>query len=220
MTHHVDLGAITLDVGSHEGRDNGVCLLEAVAWWAGEPHGDHPACVSPVLAAFGRELNDQLDADGRALLIPLIPLLAGSFDPARESERMFRLADAAVRAWAPAALERHGLRAQAATLRAIVPLTDSRTAAAATAVTTAVYDAACYGADADDAHDAAAAYAAAATCDAAHDAADNAASAYGTAAAAAAADAAAAGCDEVLAGVVALVGELCGAVAGAREVTS
>ena len=44
-----------------EGDDStvdGMTLLEAVCWAAGERRSDHPDCVCPVLAVFGRLWND------------------------------------------------------------------------------------------------------------------------------------------------------------------
>ena len=56
----VPLDEITLRHGSHTDRNSGVCLMEAVAWYAGEQHSDHPDCVCPVLGEMGRGLNDAL----------------------------------------------------------------------------------------------------------------------------------------------------------------
>ena len=39
---------------NHKAREDGMCALEAVAWLAGEPHTDHPKCVSQVIGAFVR----------------------------------------------------------------------------------------------------------------------------------------------------------------------
>ena len=39
------LDGIELKSGSHHARDHGVCVMEAVAWVAGEPHSDHPLCT-------------------------------------------------------------------------------------------------------------------------------------------------------------------------------
>lgn len=61
-----------------DGTPNGVCLMEAVAWVAGEPHSDHPQCACPVLTAIGIEINDTTDDEGRQRLIPAIPALIGS----------------------------------------------------------------------------------------------------------------------------------------------
>ncbi|NDJ13577.1 MAG: hypothetical protein EBY17_20675 [Acidobacteriia bacterium] len=40
-----------------------MCLLEAVAFMAGEPHSDCPMCVCPILASFARTLNDSFRSD-------------------------------------------------------------------------------------------------------------------------------------------------------------
>src|SRR5690606_12434912 len=72
------LDEIILDSGAHPDREQGVCLMEAVAWVAGEPHSDHPRCVDVALAAYGRTLNDLLRDDERQLLVPLIPMLIGT----------------------------------------------------------------------------------------------------------------------------------------------
>lgn len=69
MTINIDptkLGEIvTLDKGAHDDPDDGLCLLEAVAYVTNEPHSDHPKCVSIVLGEFGRQLNDVLDDEQR-----------------------------------------------------------------------------------------------------------------------------------------------------------
>lgn len=43
--------------GSHKSFEDGACLMECVAFVAGEPHSDAPACASPVLTRFGVRLN-------------------------------------------------------------------------------------------------------------------------------------------------------------------
>jgi hypothetical protein len=115
--HHFDLSTITLAKGSHETRDAGMCLLEAVAWWAEETHGDHPACVSPVLGGFGRNLNDLLPQDKRQQLVPLIPLLPGTADDGLDEQRGFLALDWLIRTYTPAWLDLAGLGAEAAALR-------------------------------------------------------------------------------------------------------
>ena len=88
----------TLKHGSHK-PDHEYCVMEAVAYVAGEPWSDHPACACPVLTAYAIQLNDRmLDDDMRTrLLLPLVIRLAGSKStPAVESQRMFLLADRGV----------------------------------------------------------------------------------------------------------------------------
>jgi hypothetical protein len=79
ITPH-DLDGIRIAEGGHANRAAGVCAMEAVAWLAGEPHSDTPACVCPVLARFIRHWNDELaDDDERTrVLRPILPALVGT----------------------------------------------------------------------------------------------------------------------------------------------
>ena len=119
----------TLTHGSHATRDDGMCLMEAVAYLAGEPHTDAPACACPVLTAYAVRINDAMGTgfDGDALraryLHDLAPMLVGSRStPDVEQARAYVLADHAVRVIAPLALESAGLDGEAARLRTIGPL--------------------------------------------------------------------------------------------------
>lgn len=122
----------------------GMCLMEAVAYVAGERWSDHPACASPVLAAYGRTLNDTLTHEERQRLLPLVPLLVGtSASQAVEHQRAYLLADAAVRVLAPMALraanralqtadiQGHDLEPHAARLTGLGEVRDPRSASAA-----------------------------------------------------------------------------------------
>ena len=51
----LSLDTVTLEKGGHASIDDGVCAMEMVAFLAGEPHSDSPACTSPILAAFGSD---------------------------------------------------------------------------------------------------------------------------------------------------------------------
>ena len=97
-----------LSHGSHRSPEDGLCLVEAAAYLAGAPHSDHPRCVCPVLAAFGRALNDGPWSTNEArtdALGPLVALLAGSRATRRvERARAVFLARRALTAYAPLAL--------------------------------------------------------------------------------------------------------------------
>src|SRR5579863_2762499 len=125
--HHIDIDSITLDRGAHDKRTEGVCLLEAVAWWAEERHTDHPACVSVVLGAYGRALNDRLPDEARQQLRPFIVLLPGTADDDLDDQRRWMAADFAIRDSLPAWLEYAGLTGRARELRALTPITDETT---------------------------------------------------------------------------------------------
>src|SRR2546430_1512329 len=111
MTHHIDLATLILDKGAHDTRDDGVCLMEAVALFADEAHTDSPRCVSPVLTTFGVRLNDVLPDGKRQLLKPLIPELVGTADDGLDETRSYMALDWLVRTWTPAWLELAGLTA-------------------------------------------------------------------------------------------------------------
>ena len=72
-----ELSRFELKRGNHDRPEDGLCVLEAVAWFEGEAHSDHPKCVCPVLAHFSRSFNDRLD-ERRQELVPYIPHLANS----------------------------------------------------------------------------------------------------------------------------------------------
>ena len=120
-----------LKSGGHE-PDSTFCLMEAVAYVAGEPWSDAPACACPVLSAYGRALNDNMDDTDRQLLIPFIPRLVGSKStPEVEQRRGYLMADTAVRVFAPIALRSAGLDIEAAKLEALLVIDSPDSAARA-----------------------------------------------------------------------------------------
>lgn len=124
----IDLSNIILSDGAHSLRSQGMCVAEAVAWLAGEPHSDHPACLCPVIGEFLRIWNDELpsDAERTRLLGPLLPRLVGTrADAATELRRAYLALDWLVRVHAPAWLDLvPTLTDYAAVLRALPPLLD------------------------------------------------------------------------------------------------
>ena len=124
------LESIRLLSGAHESRDDGMCLLEAVACVAGEPHTDHPQCVCPVLAAFGRGWNDGLENDDERekWLKPFLTRLVGTRGSAELSERRAWMAlDWLIRVHGPAWMDlTESLREHAAILRALPPQTSNQ----------------------------------------------------------------------------------------------
>jgi len=131
MNTTLDLDTLTLAFGGHEDRSNGLCLLEAVAWFAGEPHTDHPACVSPVLGAFGRSLNDILPDEKRQQLCPYITLLPGTAGDDLDQVRGYLALDWLIRIWTPAWLDLAGFSEEARALRDLRRIADLATAQSA-----------------------------------------------------------------------------------------
>lgn len=155
---------LSLKRGAHSSPDDGMCVMEAVAYVAGEPHSDAPTCACPVIGAFMRSWNDCLtDADRDRILAPYITRLVGSRSTSDvELRRSYLAFDWLIReqlaAWlslTPALAERAvALRAlpplvTAAAVRSVVPLLreaqqDAATAraAASDAASDAAWDAA------------------------------------------------------------------------------
>src|ERR1700743_2794525 len=74
-----DLATITLHGGGHSSPDDGHCLLEVVAMFAGEAFSDNPQCVDPVLRSFGMSWNDGMRSDAESdPLKPHIVRLVGT----------------------------------------------------------------------------------------------------------------------------------------------
>jgi hypothetical protein len=67
-----------LSPGKHRHPGKGACFMEMASWLAGEKWSDHPQCTDPVLAALAREVNDHVDPEHRAQIVPLIPDVIGA----------------------------------------------------------------------------------------------------------------------------------------------
>ena len=111
--------------GSHQPNGE-ACVMEAVAFVAGEPWSDHPECACPVISIFLRAWNDALpDNDRDQLLRPLIPRLINTRgSTALENRRSLMAADWLIRVHTPAWLRLAGLTAHADALSALPEITD------------------------------------------------------------------------------------------------
>ena len=117
-----------LKAGEHRDRD-AMCIMEAVAFVAGEQWSYHPACASEVIGAFLRTWSDALDDETRdRLLRPLVPRLIGTAgDEAIENRRATMAIDWLVRVHASAWLRFAGLTVYADVLSALPEITDFAT---------------------------------------------------------------------------------------------
>ncbi|MEJ7783040.1 MAG: hypothetical protein WKF99_10745, partial [Solirubrobacteraceae bacterium] len=59
---------VRLARGKHDTPADGACVLELASMLAGEPFGDQPRSVSPVIAAYLRTYNDGADDVSRQAL--------------------------------------------------------------------------------------------------------------------------------------------------------
>jgi hypothetical protein len=134
----MDLSTVRFGVGSHSATNaptghRDLCIMEAVAFVAGEPWSDTPTCASPVIAAFLRTWQDALSDEDRDRLLPAavwVPRLVGSRgDDATEERRAYLALDWLIRVHAPAWLDLvPSLASHAAALRALPEVVDLSTA--------------------------------------------------------------------------------------------
>ena len=118
--------ALSLRSGAHPLATE-MCVMEAVAYVAGEPWSDHPQCACPVIGAFLRNWNDALpsDAERDRLLKPLVPRLVGSRSTGEvELRRAWMALDWLARVHAPAWLELAGLTEHAELCRSMAEFKD------------------------------------------------------------------------------------------------
>ena len=155
--------AITLSKGAHDSPKQGMCIMECVAYIAGEQHTDHPECACPLVTMFAIGTNDVATEKQRKKLLPFVLRIAGSKATGEiERQRASMCADYAVRVFAAKALEVVGLHKESAQLRELPKIIAASYAARAAAASAAGIDAAANAAAAVYAANAAAAYAAAA----------------------------------------------------------
>ena len=121
-----EVQAMDLNKGGHDDMSDGMCVMEAVSYVAGEPWTDSPACACPVIATFLRNWNDSLPDDERNdLLKDLIPRLVGTrATPEIENRRATMAADWLIREHTPAWLRLAGLTTQADALANFPEITD------------------------------------------------------------------------------------------------
>lgn len=127
----IEVEDINLGIGTHDNPSEGLCLLEAVAYVAGEAHSDHPQCVSPVLGAYGRKLNDCLGNEDRQKLKPFIVHMPGTADDGLDEVRGYIATDWVVRTATPRLLRAANHTALAERLEALALVKDKNTASAA-----------------------------------------------------------------------------------------
>ena len=126
MSPTLDLESLILKSGLHLEQSREMCIMEAVAYVAGEPWSDHPTCASPVISAFLRSYNDLVSDQVRQTLKPFIPRLIGTAaSESVERRRALMATDWMVRVHTPAWLRLAGLTADADALAGLPEITDT-----------------------------------------------------------------------------------------------
>ncbi|MCI1260852.1 MAG: hypothetical protein LKG20_00985 [Tetrasphaera jenkinsii] len=79
-------GVPVLGRGKHSSPRRGACFMEFASYLAGERWSDRPRCTHPLLAQLARLVNDGVDDEHRAQLVPLIPDVVGLNPPGVQTE--------------------------------------------------------------------------------------------------------------------------------------
>lgn len=139
-----ELRTFTFGKGSHLSREQGLCVMEAVAMLAGEAHSDSPACADPAISKLAIWVNDSCDDKLRNELLRDLPWrIVGTKATAEiEQQRAYMAADWALRFVCPIILRRAGLKDHATTLESLGSVVDQESATAAYAAANAAYAAA------------------------------------------------------------------------------
>ena len=125
---------IELKSGAHTRASEGMCMMEAVAYFAGARFSDHPPCVSLVIGAFLRSWNDAMNDEDRQTLKPyVLRVMNTAATPAIERHRSYMALDWYCRVSAPAWLRCAGLEDAAKSVEAVPPIVDSASAKVARA---------------------------------------------------------------------------------------
>ena len=131
----LDLETIRLGRGNHRPGSDDPCVMEAAALLAGETWTDHPACVSPVIAAFLRRWNDALGDEDRQSLKPFArKVLVTNTGAADDDRRAWMVTDWMVRVHLPAWLRLAKLDAQAEAVERLPELVNAESWQSARAV--------------------------------------------------------------------------------------
>jgi hypothetical protein len=69
---------IKLSSGKHSSPHEGACVMELASMLSGEPFGDHPASVCPVIGSLLRAYNDSVDDETRQDLYAYAAKVVGS----------------------------------------------------------------------------------------------------------------------------------------------
>jgi hypothetical protein len=115
----------TLGWGTHASPEDGRCAMEWVSHLAGEPHSDHPRCVSPVLRAFCTTLNDSLEDEPRQRLRPYLTRTIGTSDDGLDEARSWMAMDWLIRTYTRTWLRVAHLPRAAGRLAEIPPVSSS-----------------------------------------------------------------------------------------------
>ena len=129
---HLNPDTIVLARGAHSADSGQACVMELACCLAGEEWSDSPKCVSPLIAVFLRNWNDNMSDEDRQQLKALVPVVMNTATgEADDMRRSWMATDWLIRVHVPAWLEMAGLKARADGLCRLAEITDPASLGAA-----------------------------------------------------------------------------------------
>jgi hypothetical protein len=96
--------------GNHSTRGQGMCVMEAVAYLAGEDHSDHPECASPMLSRLAIYINDCASGGIRDGLLSDLPWrMIGTKNEEAEAGRRQAVLELVLHEFLPKLMRKTGL---------------------------------------------------------------------------------------------------------------
>lgn len=117
--------AIKLSAGHHESPDKGLCVMECVAYIAGEAHTDKPACADYLCSQYAILINDQSIDNRRQTMIKYVLRLAGSKSDTVAEQRFLLMINTAVKKFLPYSLNKLNLKGISLGLTSLPEITDN-----------------------------------------------------------------------------------------------
>jgi hypothetical protein len=121
--------AIWISPGYHSTREEGMNILECVAYVCGLEHSCYPVSACPVISDAMRAIANRSTLEQQQTLVPFIlPLALSKASIEVQNKRLFYCVDTVVRSMMPAVLIFYGLLSEAVKLQALDEIVDTESA--------------------------------------------------------------------------------------------
>jgi hypothetical protein len=121
--------SIWLSTGHHVRREDGMNIMECVAYVCGEEHSSYPTTACPVISEVARTIADAAcDTDRQTLVDFIYPIACSGATDTVTFKRLFYCVDFVVRQLAPAALLYLNLPQEASALQSLEEIRETKSA--------------------------------------------------------------------------------------------
>jgi hypothetical protein len=122
----VSAQAIWLSRGFHESPEDGMNIMECVAYVCGQEHSSYPSAACPVIAEVVRNIADTASEVHRQTLVQFIfPIACSASSEAVMTKRLYYCVEFLLRQLAPVALSQLGMHPEAVMLKTLPTIQDA-----------------------------------------------------------------------------------------------